>query len=553
MSGRDEAVLRVEDLVVDFPLGQSGSVVQAVSGVTLDLMPGETLGLVGESGCGKTTTGRAILQVPSPTSGRVFLEGVDLTELDDDALRGIRPAVQMIFQDPMSSLNPRRSVRDIVAEPLYLLWEEQEGRPALSALAETYGRLFQRVVARLMAPVRFIMPLVVLSLVLWILSEAVEERAWEQELSWTQVPAQIIGFPVLTVVLLMLAVVLVLGAVWLVLIVAVPFGIASRQFGEVSDGVGLIEACGGLLISGFFLWRTWGSFGGWARWLNSGALAVLTLVLAVWVVASMLKPARSAGVGKAVLLAGIAGLELFYVAALDGNRKLVVLLVSIAADYFIFLFVGQRIQAAREARRRRAEPQVRQVLELVGINPDNALDRKPFEFSGGQAQRISIARALIMDPKIIICDEPVSALDVSVQAQILNLLEEMKDRYGLTLIFIAHDLGVVKQVSDRVAVMYLGKLCEIGGTEGLYGQPAHPYTELLLSAVPGAGGSAERSVPGLVGAELPSPVNPPSGCRFRTRCPRAEQRCTTEEPVMRPVGDGHHVACHFPLMGEVAP
>ena len=553
MSWSDEPLLQVEDLVVDFPLGQSGQVVRAVSGVTFDLMPGETLGLVGESGCGKTTTGRAILQVPSPTSGRVFLDGVDLTELDDDALRGIRPAVQMIFQDPISSLNPRRTVRDIVAEPLYLLWEEQEGRPVLSALAETYGRLFQRAVARLTAPIRFIMPFVAVALVLWILSEAVEERAWEQELSWTEVPAQIIGFPVLAVVLSMLAVVLVLGAVWLVLIVAVPFGIAARQFGEVSDGVGLLEAGGGLLISGFFVWRTWGSFGGWARWLNSGALVLLTMVLAVWVVAAVIKPARSAGAGKAVLLAGIAGLELFYVAALDGNRKLVVLLVSIAADYFIFLFVGQRIQAAREARRRRAEPQVRQVLEMVGINPDNALDRKPFEFSGGQAQRISIARALIMDPKIIICDEPVSALDVSVQAQILNLLEEMKDRYGLTLIFITHDLGVVKQVSDRVAVMYLGKLCEIGGTEGLYGQPAHPYTELLLSAVPGAGGSTDRPVPGLVGDELPSPINPPSGCRFRTRCPRAEKRCTTEEPVMRPVADGHHVACHFPLVGQVAP
>ena len=324
---RDDALLRVEDLVVEFPAGP-GRKVHAVSGISLDVVEGETLGLVGESGCGKSTTGKAIMQLPRPTSGSVVFETQELTSLKGEALRKTRPAMQMIFQDPISSLNPRRRVGDIIGEPL---------------------------------------------------------RIWDR--------------------------------------------------------------------------------------------------------------------GDADTL----------------------------------------------------DKKVREVLEAVGIDPDAAMGRRPHQFSGGQCQRISIARALMLDPKVIICDEPVSALDVSVQAQILNLLEDMKARYGLTLIFIAHDLAVVKNVSDRVAVMYLGKVCEVGPPDALYEHPSHHYTAALLSAIPIPDPEAERIEAAGIGGELPSPMDPPSGCRFRTRCPAAQERCAAEEPLMREIEAGHYVACHFPRIGGTAP
>jgi peptide/nickel transport system ATP-binding protein len=172
-------------------------------------------------------------------------------------------------------------------------------------------------------------------------------------------------------------------------------------------------------------------------------------------------------------------------------------------------------------------------------------DRRPHQFSGGQCQRICIARALVLDPKVIICDEPVSALDVSVQAQILNLLREMKARYGLTLVFIAHDLAVVKNVSDRVIVMYLGKICEVARPDDLYSNPAHPYTSILLASIPEP--DPFREIPeDAIAGDLPSPINPPSGCRFRTRCPKAQEICAEQEPEVRQIGDSHYVACHFP-------
>ncbi|MGH9133124.1 MAG: oligopeptide/dipeptide ABC transporter ATP-binding protein, partial [Ilumatobacteraceae bacterium] len=185
------------------------------------------------------------------------------------------------------------------------------------------------------------------------------------------------------------------------------------------------------------------------------------------------------------------------------------------------------------------------VLEDVGIDPARAAESQPHQFSGGQCQRISIARSLVLDPTMIICDEPVSALDVSVQAQVLNLLEDLKARYGLTLIFIAHDLAVVKNVSDRVAVMYLGKLCEVAASDDLYARPAHPYTKILLDSIPVPDPEAEVTHADVVG-EPPSPVLPPSGCRFHPRCPRADDRCTVEEPQLRDLGDAHFVACHHP-------
>jgi peptide/nickel transport system ATP-binding protein len=186
------------------------------------------------------------------------------------------------------------------------------------------------------------------------------------------------------------------------------------------------------------------------------------------------------------------------------------------------------------------------MLDRVGIDPEQNGTRRPREFSGGQCQRISIARALVMRPKLLVCDEIVSALDVSVQAQILNLLEDLKAEYDLTVLFIAHDLAVVKNVSDRVAVMYLGRLCEIAPSDVLYEAPAHHYTAALLSAAVEPDPEATRASVPLPG-EPPSPINPPSGCRFRTRCPRAEPRCAEEVPELREIASGHQVACHFPI------
>ncbi len=322
----DDMLLRVENLVVDFPAGP-GRHVSAVANVSFDVAERETLGLVGESGCGKSTTARAVIQLPKPTSGKVTFAGHELTSLVGERLRAVRPQMQIVFQDPISSLNPRRRVRDIVEAPL---------------------------------------------------------KIW-----------------------------------------------------------------------------------------------------------------------------------------------------------------GRGTDAERRAR-------VEEVLEAVGLDPDVARDKRPHEFSGGQCQRICIARALVLEPDLVICDEPVSALDVSVQAQILNLLEDLKERYGLTLIFITHDLAVVKNISDRVAVMYLGKICEVAAPDRLYTSPAHPYTAALLSSIPVPDPEAPASSGGLAAGDLPSPLAPPSGCRFRTRCPRAQELCAAEEPQTREVAEGQFVACHFPLVGEQA-
>ncbi|SEG61549.1 peptide/nickel transport system ATP-binding protein [Nonomuraea solani] len=319
LRARDEVLLRVEDLVVEFPAGR-GRTVRAVSGVSFDLARGETLGIVGESGCGKSSAARALVQLPPPRAGSVRLDGVELTALSGEALRQTRRRLQMIFQDPISSLNPRRRVREIVGEG---------------------------------------------------------PRVWN----------------------------------------------------------------------------------------------------------------------------------------LPGDR-------------------------------------VDEVLEAVGLDPATAAVRRPHEFSGGQCQRISIARALILDPEVVICDEPVSALDVSVQAQILGLLEDLKDRYRLTLVFIAHDLAVVKNVSDRILVMYLGKVCELAPSAELISRPAHPYTRALIASIPG-GGLDLPPADTLISGEPPSPVSPPTGCRFRTRCPRAAARCAEEEPQIRQVGEDHWLACHYPAASTI--
>jgi peptide/nickel transport system ATP-binding protein len=320
-----DTVLRVEGLVVEFPLGRHATV-SAVAGISFDVLRGETLGIVGESGCGKSTTGRAIMQITAPTAGSVRFEGTELTTLGHSELREARTKIQMIFQDPISSLNPRRRVRDSVKDPL-----------------DIWGR-----------------------------------------------------------------------------------GTPAERLATVDD-----------------------------------------------------------------------------------------------------------------------------ILEHVGIDPERAAESRPHQFSGGQCQRISIARALVLDPTLIICDEPVSALDVSVQAQVLNLLEDLKAEYGLTLMFIAHDLAVVKNISDRVAVMYLGKLCEVASSDDLYGRPAHHYTKVLMESIPVPDPSVDVTGTTITG-EPPSPVNPPSGCRFHPRCPAADEVCVTSEPVMRSIGDGHFVACHHPLVTPVS-
>ena len=326
MTVRDAPELvRVEGLKQYYPVNrgvlfrrQVGAV-RAVDGISFLIRRGETLGLVGESGCGKSSTGRAILQLQRPTAGRVFLDGVELTELKGGALRRMRRRMQMIFQDPYASLNPRMTAGQILSEPLEI----------------------------------------------------------------------------------------------------------------------------------------------------------------------------------------------------------------------------------HQLARGRRQERVRELMELVGLNPGYA-DRYPHEFSGGQRQRIGIARALALQPDFIICDEPVSALDVSIQAQVINLLEDLQERFGLTYLFIAHDLSMVRHISNRVAVMYLGRIVELAGRDDLYESPLHPYTQALISAVPLPDPDLETRRSRIVlKGDPPDPADPPAGCNFCTRCPVAVDRCHREDPPLQEVRPGHWAACHL--------
>lgn len=312
-------MLEVIGLKKHFPVdsGRGAKVLRAVDGISLSVPRGQTLSLVGESGCGKSTTGKCLIRLTDPTEGRILLEGEDLAKMNSSQLRAMRRRMQFIFQDPFSSMNPRMRVRDIIGEPL-------------------------------------------------------------------------------------------------------------RNFGHDRDAI-------------------------------------------------------------------------------------------------------------RE--------RVSQLLARVSLRPD-AADKYPHEFSGGQRQRIVIARALALDPGLIVCDEPVSALDVSVQAQVINLLMDLQRDLGLTYVFISHDLSVVRHISHRVAVMYLGKIVEIGTRDAIFDRPAHPYTRALLAAVPSAR-HGERTPVEVLKGEIPSPLSPPSGCAFRTRCPMAQQRCAEETPQPRQVAAEQQVACHF--------
>ena len=317
-------LLRVKQLVKHFPirggvLSRVVDKVHAVDGVSFELQAGETLGVVGESGCGKSTTGRCILRLIEPTSGQVWFEDRDVTAMDKAALRAGCRDMQIIFQDPFASLNPRMTVASIIGEAL-----------SIHKLAQTQQDYEDRIVS---------------------------------------------------------------------------------------------------------------------------------------------------------------------------------------------------------------------LLETVGLNADH-MSRFPHEFSGGQRQRIGIARALAVSPKLIVCDEPVSALDVSIQAQVINLLEDLQEKFGLTYLFIAHDLSVVEHISNRVAVMYLGRIVEIASSRALYTDPKHPYTEALLSAVPIPDPSVKRKRIVLTG-DVPNPINPPKGCHFHPRCPKAMDRCRNEAPVLKDIGDGHMAACHL--------
>lgn len=324
-SQNNEVLLKVDDLKMHFPIyrgvfqRQVGAV-HAVDGVSFEVMRGETLGLVGESGCGKSTTGRTVLQLYKPTAGNVVFDGVNLVGLKNEDMRKTRRKIQMIFQDPYASLNPRMTVADIVAEPLMV---------------------------------------------------------------------------------------------------------------------------------------------------------------------------HNVGTGKEI------------------------------------------------------QERVAHLLELVNLNPAFAT-RYPHEFSGGQRQRIGIARALALQPSFIVCDEPISALDVSIQAQVVNLLEELQEQFNLTYLFIAHDLSMVRHISKRIAVMYLGVIMELAERDELYLKPLHPYTQALLSAVPIPDPIADSKRKRIIlEGDVPSPVNPPSGCRFRTRCPIADKVCAESRPEFREVTPGHFVACHL--------
>jgi oligopeptide/dipeptide ABC transporter ATP-binding protein len=489
----EDTLLRAENLTVDFPVGRSGLAVHAVSDVSIDVREGETLGLVGESGCGKSTTGRAMMQLPRPNGGSVRFGDLELSDLSGPELRRVRPEMQMIFQDPISSLNPRRRVRDIVAEPLRI-WAS-ENHPPSAVVRLLYLTVLADAFLAIGFAALYFLFLLVNSAIPGLIGGSIDVLPSVDQ--WLRDSGTFI------------------------VLYAIVFGVASLILApQLRDRVSASRG---------FADRTTPGLRSWLRTVVEMLLSSSRVRLVIETVVA----------GVVLVAVGTSALD---AATVIGGLSFVLLLL---ACVLLLPSLGD----FREMGRVRAEHLqiVRQTLENVGIDPDSAMDRRPHQFSGGQCQRICIARALVLEPKLVICDEPVSALDVSVQAQILNLLEDMKSRYGLTLVFIAHDLAVVKNVSDRVAVMYLGKLCEVAPPDTLYAHPAHPYTAALLGSIPVPDPAVAVDRASTLSGELPSPVNPPSGCRFRTRCPRAQDMCAQVEPKMRKIDLGHFVACHYPL------
>jgi peptide/nickel transport system ATP-binding protein len=391
-----EPLIRIKGVKKYFPITR-GIIIQrkignvhAVDGIDLEVYPGETVGLVGETGCGKSTLARVVMRLYDPTEGSLEFEGRDITSIKGKDLREMRRNMQMIFQDPFASLNPRKSVGSIISEPLKL------------------------------------------------------------------------------------------------------HGIPGRIKPEQSPGWKIAWIVGWVLFLPLLIWR-----------LGAGTTFIPALLEAL----------------APLLLVSIA--------------KLIVMLVT---------------RKQRRAARAEIKEEVRRLMELVGLNPEH-YNRYPHEFSGGQRQRIGVARALALRPKLIVCDEPVSALDVSIQAQILNLLEDLQEDFNLTYLFIAQDLSVVRHVSDRVAVMYLGRIVEMASGDTLYRNPKHPYSGALLSAVPIPDPDlAAKKKRIILEGDVPSPIDPPSGCRFHPRCPRAQfPVCREKDPALEPFHEGQVAACHFPL------
>ncbi len=444
-----DALLSADDVKMHFPLrgGLLRTVkghVQAVDGVSIRLQRGETLAIVGESGCGKSTLARLLLRLLEPTAGKVYFMGHDMTAESLRAVREERRHLQMVFQDPMSSLDPRMTIKNIVAEPLVVHQEQRDRTLGIAALA-------------LVAIVGGLVSIGLGALLLFNLAVA--------------------GYIGLTFLM-----------------------DQGTVAGLVLIGYGAVGLAGGVGV-----WRLQNT----AWW---ALVAVAVANLGSWAFLGL------TNLSSAEFLPSWVG-------------------VAAAAAVLAYLLLERKqFQSGEELTQR-----VLELLDLVGLKKEH-LNRFPHEFSGGQRQRINIARALALNPDVIILDEPTSALDVSVQAQILNLLTSLQKKLGLTYLFITHDLSVVYHIADRVAVMYAGKIVELGRTEDIFREPLHPYTKALISAAPVADPSVkvERIV---LEGEVPSATHPPAGCRFHPRCWLAYEPCFKVEPQLFETGTGRRVAC----------
>lgn len=451
MQSSRDIILETHNLVKYFPVYEKGILrrklighIRAVDGVSLKLYKGEIFGLVGESGCGKTTFGRVVLNLIPPTSGEVSFNGTKVFDIKNrEADLQFRKQAQLIFQDPYLSLNPRMTVSEIVGEP-------------------------------------------------FIIHKTHKKRIWERDPLYYYLSLNTI-WAFLSLIFLALG------------IVSDTFSAAISQTGPefMSELALVLFSLFNLLFQIFLLFIL----------LNSG-IFILSLL-------SFITPAP-------------------YTLLLSLPIPLLLILCYILCPIFYYSFRSKRRIDQQERRR-----QVIKLLNLCGLEDYHAL-RYSHEFSGGQRQRIGIARSLAVQPQLIIADEPVSALDVAVQAQILNLLKDIRKQFNLTYIFIAHDLSVVRHISDRIAVMYLGKIVELAPAEEFVSTPRHPYTEALISAIPIPDPTKDRKRIILPG-DVESPLNPPSGCRFRTRCLYSKQKCADVEPEMIEISPGHLVACHYPI------